>query len=115
MRNRLFFTLIVIISALFFLTPAILNHYPIVFSDTGEHIASGFEMYFPGDRPITYGIFLRYFSFDGTTLWTVVITQALLFSYLMAHLYKLIFGARGYFAKGLLINIVLTLFTGIAW
>jgi len=53
-----------------------------VYSDTGAYIASGFEGTVPGDRPITYGLFLRHSSL-AASLWFTVISQALLLSALL--------------------------------
>ncbi|MCK6611720.1 MAG: hypothetical protein L6Q78_11835 [Bacteroidia bacterium] len=43
--------------------PSLLNGFPLVFSDTGTYIYSGFQLLIPEDRPINYGIFIWLFSF----------------------------------------------------
>lgn len=40
------------------------NGYPLVYSDTGTYIYSGFDRFIPADRPIVYGLFLKFFSFN---------------------------------------------------
>lgn len=57
--------------------PALYNGYPLVYSDTGSYIASGFTQEVPIDRPLIYGLFVKLSSF-GFSLWFVIITQALL-------------------------------------
>ncbi len=53
------------------------NGYPLVYSDTGTYIYSGFSKYIPFDRPITYGLFIYIFSFKYS-LWLVILVQNLL-------------------------------------
>jgi len=50
------------------------NGYPLVYSDTGTYIYSGFDQFIPNDRPISYGLFLYLFSFNFSS-WLVVLTQ----------------------------------------
>jgi len=37
------------------------NGYPLVYSDTGTYIYSGFDKFIPLGRPVTYGLFLSFF------------------------------------------------------
>jgi len=55
--------------------PAIYNGYPLVYSDTGTYISSGFSGVVPVDRPIIYGWFVRYMSLSHS-LWFVLLAQA---------------------------------------
>ncbi len=71
--------LLVLLGTLIFMLPAFYNGFPLVFSDTGMYIMSGMELYVPADRPITYGLLLRLWSFLG--LWGVVIFQSLCLAY----------------------------------
>lgn len=57
-----------------------------MYSDTGAYIASGFEGTVPGDRPITYGLFLRHSSL-ATSLWFTVLAQALFLSIFIYRLF----------------------------
>ncbi len=69
------------ITLLCLLSAALWNGYPIVYSDTSSYLVSGFHLETLIDRPITYGLFIRVCSFNGWSLWTVVIAQALLLAY----------------------------------
>jgi hypothetical protein len=51
---------------------ALYNGYPLIYSDTGTYLSSGFLLETPFDRPITYGIFMRISSLNGVSLWGVV-------------------------------------------
>lgn len=68
----------IFIGAVILMTDAFYNGFPVVYSDTSTYLASGFEWETPFDRPITYGIFLRIFSLNGTSLWLVIFFQALI-------------------------------------
>lgn len=61
---------------------AIYNQFPLVYPDTGTYIRSGFEAFYPGDRPIFYGVFLRHTSLYYS-LWLVIFVQGLISSYLI--------------------------------
>ncbi len=58
--------------------PALVNGFPLVYSDTGTYLASAFEGLVPADRPYWYGGFILLASFGGAWLMGVVIVQALL-------------------------------------
>jgi len=47
-----------IVLSLLCLFPSLFNGFPLVFSDTGTYIFSGFNLSVPADRPINYGIFI---------------------------------------------------------
>jgi len=64
------------------LLPAFFNGFPLLYSDTGAYIASGFEGKVPLDRPITYGLFLRHASL-AHSLWFVVLAQSIIVSALL--------------------------------
>lgn len=102
---------------LIFLLPAIINGYPLVYSDTSTYIASGFTMQPPMDRPIMYGLFLRFTSLNGFTLWTVVVIQGLLLSLLLYRVHY--FLADGIDKKwktiGYLILVTMSSLSGAAW
>ncbi|MEM6263381.1 MAG: hypothetical protein AAGI38_12790 [Bacteroidota bacterium] len=93
---------------------ALINGYPLVTSDTGAYIDSGFSLVPPSDRPIYYGLFLRMTSF-GLSLWIPVLFQGFLVSLLMYRCVKVL--GKG---QSTLIHFVLTclftfLFTGVSW
>lgn len=87
------------------------NGFPIVDSDTGAYIFSGFTNTVKEDRPIIYGLFLRHISL-AESLWLVIFVQSLILSYSLYLFFR-------YFAKtqqftlyfmGFLLTIIL--FTG---
>lgn len=91
------------------------NGYPLVYSDTGTYIFSGFDSFIPNDRPIIYGLFLKFFSFKFST-WLVVFTQNMLTAFVILETIKL-FNLKNY-----LVNrtyyfslLFLVLFTGVGW
>ncbi len=53
------------------------NGYPFVYPDTGTYVDSGFQNYVPGDRPVTYGFFIRHTSLAESLLW-VMLAQGIL-------------------------------------
>lgn len=85
------------------LSAAIWNGYPIVYSDTSSYLASGFHLETLVDRPITYGLFIRVCSFNGWSLWTVVIAQSMLLAYVIGMLLRS-FGVRNSWARSLIIG-----------
>ena len=79
---------------LLIMTPALLNGFPLVFSDTGTYLLSAFEGVVPADRPYWYGGFIRLTSFNGAWPMGVVFVQALLCAlYLKAVMRALVPGA----------------------
>jgi len=71
------------VGALLLLLPAFINGYPLVNSDDGTYINSGFLPEMPGDRPIAYGLLLRIFSLNGISMWAAVAVQALVVAWLL--------------------------------
>lgn len=91
------------------------NGYPLVYSDTGTYIYSGFDMFVPFDRPITYGLFLRFFSFKYST-WLVILFQNLLTAFVVLESLKVFFNDYANLKKVFLsILFFLVVFTGIGW
>ena len=74
------------------------NGYPLVYSDTGTYIYSGYDKFIPFDRPITYGLFLKFFSFDCST-WFVIIFQNLITSFVIYEVLKIFFAKSRNFNK----------------
>lgn len=60
------------LSVILLIMPAIVNGYPLVYSDSGTYIGSGFEGIVPVDRPIAYGLFVRHISV-AYSLWFVIL------------------------------------------
>lgn len=113
--NLLKLLLFIVIGALCLMMDAFYNGYPIVFSDTGSYIDSGFALYIPNTRPISYGLFIRLFSLNGWSLWPVIFMQAFILSYLIFLFVKQFVNEIIFLKLSLLIIILLTLFTGISW
>lgn len=105
--------ILIIIGALIFCFYAFYNHYPIVYSDTGTYIHSGFENIVPNDRPIFYGLLVRHISLSRS-LWLVVLFQGLLISYLIRKTLELYLPNKDISGLFLFSVIFLTLFTGVS-
>ncbi len=91
------------------------NGYPLVYSDTGTYIYSGYDKFIPFDRPITYGLFLKFFSFDCST-WFVIIFQNLITSFVIYEVLKIFFAKSRNFNKlYYVILFFLVITTGIGW
>ncbi len=74
--------LAVLAGAALFLWPAVLNGYPLLFSDTGGLLAMALEPSMGWDKPWIFGPFL--FLLHGrTTLWLAAVGQALLLSHML--------------------------------
>ena len=115
MKQSVKFSFSVFIGALLLMFDSFFNGFPIVYSDTSTFIASGFELQTPFDRPITYGLFLRFFSLNGLSLWLVVFTQALIVSFLLILLVKTIINHKNYLLIAIVSILLLSLFTGLSW
>lgn len=71
--------------------PAFYNGYPLIYSDTSTYLASGFILQPPMDRPMTYGLFIRFFSLNGLSLWPVIFMQSFILAWLLQQLIGSIF------------------------
>ena len=80
--RRLGETLAVLAVALMLAWPAIVNQYPIVFSDTHAFLVQAGQPRMVWDKPWTYGPFLLALH-GGTTLWLPMAAQVLALSHLM--------------------------------
>lgn len=58
------------------------NKYPLVYSDTGTYLASGFSGDVPNDRSLFYGLFMRHISLSATP-WLIILVQGLIVSWLL--------------------------------
>lgn len=94
--------------------PALYNGYPLVTSDTGTYISSGFKTWIPADRPIFYGLFVRHSSL-ASSLWFTIILQGLMLSFVLWQTLNLfVSDAFGKIGKLVLI-IILCSFSSISW
>ena len=115
MRIKLLNSLFFFLGALILISDAIYNGYPIIYHDLSTYVANGFDLETPFDRPITYCLFVRLFSLNGFSLWTVILAQAYLVSYLIFSLMKLLFGKDTNRWLILACIAFLSFFTGLSW
>ncbi len=92
--SKLWFYGAVLAGACFLLLPAFWNGFPLMNSDDGTYLNSGFLLENPGDRPITYGLLLRAFSLNGLSLWIAVFAQAYVLSWLLFRTVKTMVAER---------------------
>ncbi len=69
-------------AAALLLWPALWNHYPIVFADTGTYLSQAAHRYAGWDRPVFYSLFMLALHWM-VTVWPVVIAQALLTAWIL--------------------------------
>jgi len=100
--------------ALLLLLPAIYNGYPLVNSDDGTYLGSGFKIENPGDRPITYGLFLNVFSLNGLSLWIAVSFQTLILSWLIVKTLRHVTG-ENHLIRNSLITFAILALTSLSW
>ena len=80
--NPLLGFILLILSTVSFMAPALWNGFPLIFTDSLSYLTSGIELVAPVDRPIFYGIYLRFtnYIFD---LWGAVFFQSALLIFLL--------------------------------
>jgi len=113
-KNKLSSVKYILAGACILLVIPFYNGYPLVYSDTGTYLYSGFDLFVPHDRPATYGLFIRYTSFK-TSLWLTVIAQAILTSWVLFLCCKRFLYQRNVGFIFLLITLFLMLLSGIGW
>ncbi len=114
MKKIIIFYISLSAAILMMMQEAFINGYPLVYSDTSTYIVSGFELETPFDRPITYGLWLRLFSFNGFSLWGAIAAQCGLLVFLIFKFYKHFF-AEKYILYGLITIFLLSFGTGLSW
>ena len=62
---------------------ALLNGYPLVFSDTGSYLSGAITFEIAFDRPIFYGIFIAILQPGRLGLWTVVAAQSAIVAFVL--------------------------------
>ena len=78
-----FFSLFLIsISLITLIYPAIINHFPMVYSDSGTYMLAAFTKHVPVDRPIGYSIFLLVTSLHFS-VWITIVVQAIIVFYIL--------------------------------
>ena len=93
---------------------AFYNRYPVIFTDVGTYIRSGFTGLVPVDRPIFYGLFIRHISL-AHSLWFVVLAQSILTIVIILLTLKKVFDAQFVYATTFIISLFLSLTTSISY
>ncbi len=70
------------LAGLILVVPALMNHAPLVYSDSGTYIVASRTLLPPIDRPIGYALIIRAVTWQST-LWTVVFFQGMVASWLI--------------------------------
>lgn len=109
------YSAVVLACAGLLLLPALINGYPLVYSDTGTYLRSAFEGYVPEDRPYWYGVFIRLASFGGNTLWGVAAVQALLCAGYIVRAFKLAIAPTKALRGAVVACAFLAFGTGLGW
>lgn len=95
------------------LWPALLNGYPIVFSDTGTYLSQAIHLYLGWDRPAFYSVFMMALHLTLTT-WPVILVQAVC----VVLVFDCVRGAFFPAMPRIMLPLILTamaLFTGLPW
>lgn len=72
---------------------ALLNGFPLLFADSGAYLRVGTELYYPLDRPVSYGLLIWPFARIAGP-WAVVIAQALFATWVVGLALSAIMGRR---------------------
>ncbi len=100
-------------ATLLLMIPALVNGYPLVFSDTGTYVRQAIEFYGAADRPPYYSLLIFLFHLK-LSLWPVVVMQAFaMAAALRVVIYSLIARARTLHYLGMIS--AMTAFTSIGW
>ncbi len=109
------FWLSVIAGACILLLPALYNGYPLMNTDDGTYLWSGFFPGTPVDRPIAYGLFIRLTSLNGVTLFLTAIAQCLLVSCLILKVFSSILAGFKYRLPAIISILLLSFCSSVAW
>lgn len=94
--------------------PALVNGYPLLYSDSGTYIVAGFLNYVPVDRPYFYSWFVRHSSM-GFSIWLTLIAQSLLLFYAARMAIKYVVGLRETFYPACFLLVGISFTTGLAY
>jgi len=87
-KTRYKHLLAIVFSAFILCFIAFYNSYPLIFNnDTGAYIGAGFSGKVAFDRPILYGLFIFFLSFQQS-LWLIVIVQSLIVSLVLYYYFR---------------------------
>lgn len=95
------------------MSPAIINGFPLVYSDSGTYIAAAKTNSIPVDRPIVYSLFLNISSLD-LSLWITILIQSLILVYLFYLLFTQVFEVKHSYAWICGLSVLLSLTTSVA-
>jgi len=106
--------LFVLFGGIIFISVGLINGFPLVTSDTGTYVASGFEYFVPVDRPVIYGWFIRNVSLKQS-LWFVIFFQGIILSYLLSRIMDVYLTKRNSPGWKIIVFILLSFFTSVSW
>jgi|GEM_PF-1886252 len=104
---------IIVAGALAMLSVPLVNGYPVLDADSGTYLRSAVTGLVPLDRPYWYGLFVRITSLNGSSLWGVVVAQAMLCSYVLWRCWRAFGNGRAW--TYLLTILLLAPITGMGW
>src|ERR1044071_8868647 len=113
--NKRFDPFLVPLAALVLMCAAFYNGFPLVYADTGTYIHSGFTLETPWDRPLLYGLFVRVFSLNGFSLWSVILAQSLIISWLVYECFRAFTRVERPAVYAFATLSLLACFTGVSW
>jgi hypothetical protein len=107
-------TVTLLLGALLLLSAGLYNGFPLVTSDSGTYINSAIHYDVPNDRPIIYGLFIRFTGLKFS-LWLVILVQALGLAWLLLR-YVVEFAPRVTHRLGRLVLVGIAVWaTGVSW
>jgi len=89
------------------------NGYPVILSDSGTYINSGFELTVSWDRPIAYSLFIVLSSFK-ISLWLTIFFQCLITAFIIDEFLKLVLSFNYKHFHTPLIIFILVFITGLS-
>lgn len=106
-------TIFIIIAGISLCYMGFYNRFPMVYSDTGAYIRSGFTNEVLIDRPIMYGLFLRHVSL-AESLWLVIFVQGFLLAWSIYLFFKYFSGSKNFTLQFLSFLLLILLCTGVS-
>lgn len=106
--------IIVMVFSILLIIPALYNGYPLTFHDSQYYLYYGYleVLPLPIHRPMAYCLFVKNLSFSYS-LWFIVITQALIVTYLILMLARYMW-KDSWFVKSMLLIISVAFFSGVS-
>ncbi len=97
------------------LLPAMYNGYPLMNTDDGTYIWSGFFPGTPVDRPIAYGLVMRITSLNGISLFLAAVAQCWLVSWLIFRVFRRVMAGSQYLLPAVVTILLLSFCSSVAW